>query len=303
MGTWTVCYTYQHCLAINISADFVHLHRFQSDHDYDEISYLNDEAGIYNLERAAVKEAEAQGRNVKVPTGMRGEEDEVDIGYSLYRNLCSDPDKIRKHLDSGVLAQLFAKYQTKLPEKAVGGYHKDGYKFILLGACAMSLGCHIPHSTMSLIRRHYKSVGLMRDALTQMEKALNSRIGFKDGEPYDFGSLGLHDTMAKGGPPKADRIYPHMLNVEAPGQLIPAKVMREMSQQLRKEMDQPVENKYGYDVCGGCGAKDGMGGASLLACGKCKKRKYCGTECQKKHWKLHKQVCEAPTGGKENQVL
>ena len=64
-----------------------------------------------------------------------------------------------------------------------------------------------------------------------------------------------------------------------------------------------AEGKHSIDACGGCGAKKGEDDAALLACGKCKKRQYCGKECQAKHWKLHKKVCEAPNGGKENAQL
>jgi hypothetical protein len=43
--------------------------------------------------------------------------------------------------------------------------------------------------------------------------------------------------------------------------------------------------------CSGCGAAQREDGRQLLICGKCKKDKYCSTECQKKAWKSHKRDC------------
>ena len=45
------------------------------------------------------------------------------------------------------------------------------------------------------------------------------------------------------------------------------------------------------DVCGSCGLEKADGDADLLVCGKCKKRCYCSTECQKSHWNEHKKDC------------
>jgi len=41
----------------------------------------------------------------------------------------------------------------------------------------------------------------------------------------------------------------------------------------------------GHLMCAQCGL-DGT-----VRCGECKAVKYCGTECQRKHWKIHKEVC------------
>ncbi|KAF2213895.1 hypothetical protein CERZMDRAFT_95923 [Cercospora zeae-maydis SCOH1-5] len=53
--------------------------------------------------------------------------------------------------------------------------------------------------------------------------------------------------------------------------------------------------KHGDEVCGNCGAETRADGSPLLTCGKCKKRRYCSTDCQKKEWKSHKKVCTAST--------
>jgi hypothetical protein len=46
--------------------------------------------------------------------------------------------------------------------------------------------------------------------------------------------------------------------------------------------------KLGTDSCTACG---GPGNPKLLACGRCKRTKYCSSACSKAHWKKHKQTC------------
>ncbi|KAG9192651.1 hypothetical protein G6011_11385 [Alternaria panax] len=55
--------------------------------------------------------------------------------------------------------------------------------------------------------------------------------------------------------------------------------------ELRAQLNKP-------DECGGCDVSSRLKDEALLACGKCKNHKYCSTLCQKKHWKIHKKVCE-----------
>lgn len=52
--------------------------------------------------------------------------------------------------------------------------------------------------------------------------------------------------------------------------------------------------KYGNKVCGNCGAETKADGSALLTCGKCKERRYCSADCQKKEWSDHKKACVAP---------
>ena len=68
------------------------------------------------------------------------------------------------------------------------------------------------------MRRHYKDVGLMRDAKKQMEKALDEDTGYVNGKPWNFGSLGLKETLESGQTaPKEDRLHPTQINVQEPG--------------------------------------------------------------------------------------
>ena len=58
--------------------------------------------------------------------------------------------------------------------------------------------------------------------------------------------------------------------------------------------------------CANCGAQEGSVDGSPVhkTCGRCQIPYYCGTGCQKKHWKSgHKQVCIAPEDRKASQQL
>lgn len=46
----------------------------------------------------------------------------------------------------------------------------------------------------------------------------------------------------------------------------------------------------GPSSCSHCG-KQAQEGAALLRCSACKQTRYCGAECQKAAWKLHKKTC------------
>ena len=46
------------------------------------------------------------------------------------------------------------------------------------------------------------------------------------------------------------------------------------------------------DVCANCGKKEGEGNnIKLKRCLACKEAQYCGSQCQKEHWKKHKKEC------------
>ena len=73
----------------------------------------------------------------------------------------------------------------------------------------------------------------------------------------------------------------------------------------------PPKKKKGGGVasirdCANCGAQEGSVDGSPVhkTCGRCQIPYYCGTGCQKKHWKSgHKQVCIAPEDRKASQQL
>jgi hypothetical protein len=293
------------------------LNRFQSDQDLDMVSDLSGEAGLYSkkLQQEALKRAKAANPGA---FKAKGEEEDSEpeitealktakaanpelfkddeeknhpaIMLSIYADECDDVELVRKHMDDGALAKLVATYQKKASKLGPDIEFQDPrYQLMLIGACAMTLGCRLPIGFRAYLKKMYKSAGLMRDAVKQMETVLkDGPDGFKDGEPYEFDSP---------VPREEDRLYPGsmLMNVQAPFGLPP--LSGEAIQSIRDKM---AESKHGDGACGGCGAKEGKEGTDLLLCSKCKKRSYCSKECQKGHWKLHKKVCKAPEAGKEN---
>lgn len=51
------------------------------------------------------------------------------------------------------------------------------------------------------------------------------------------------------------------------------------------------EGKYGATACGGCGKESDREGKEMARCAACSARRYCGKDCQKTHWKVHKKMC------------
>lgn len=312
---------------------------FQSDHDYDRVGQLSGDAGVYKLEKEDVDAAISQGKKVKMvsdldrnnepetkelesaynKTAMKnakalhkagklvGEIETVSVHYVIYARVCSNPERIRKHLDTGVLARMLKDAEKKLKENYSGEYDSNGYEFVLLGACGMSIGCELSPSIVTMMKKRYKNVGLMRDAKTQMEAALDEDTGYVNGNPWDFGSLGLKETMESGKfAAKEDRINGFQINVPEPGANAPVSPTHASLNLAEKMMMLNVkeENKYGPDQCGQCGAKEGKAGGKLLQCSRCKMRKYCSKECSTEHWKYHKLLCKtyAESGRKPRQA-
>ena len=201
---------------------------------------------------------------------------------------------------------MLSKYETKLLSDEEPEFNREsGYIFMLLGACAMSLGCTIPMRFRTTMQKVFMCVGMPADGIKQLDKALNGPIAYKNGEAYHFDSLGLIDTMNsmkmenKENMTPSPSPSPKFINVHGPGTMFynPPMGSKKGLNELKAAF---AEEKYGQDVCGGCGAKEGKDGADLLYCAKCKSRKYCGKDCQAEHWKFHKTVCKVSSSGKEN---
>ena len=275
---------------------------FESDHDFDSISYMYDPAGLEALEgkakeRAAQKKSQSKQAGATKPAGTdksaSASEGEDRCTLSLFSGHCDDVDLVRDHLDSGALGKLIGHYKAAMDEKSqylktaglsdhdevMGEDARDRavYDFVLLGACAMSLGCKIPSDYKELMIKLYRTTQFQRDARGQLQVALGDGPNrYKDGVAHQFAGLG----ELPGDREREDRIYPNgrLINVWAPFGML---------------RDTRVEKReYPAGVCGGCGAKDRLDGEPLLSCGKCKTKKYCGRVCQQAHFKQHKRVCK-----------
>lgn len=257
---------------------------FQSDHDFDMISELDEEADLHMLMEDDIAKAKANG-------DMDAEE---NFYYSMY---CpSHPEVVRKYLDSGVLASLIGKKKAEMlgPPSEWGFLRDPCYAYVLLGACAMTLGCTIPSDCLNLLKKVYTEGGLMPGALGQMRKALYGPDGFSNGVAYDFESKDIIETAnsKEDNNPMSIGGF-RLLNVMGPGGLFNTGMGNSSTSAIIKELR---EQHFKSDLCGGCGIRTQASGDALVQCSKCKARKYCGRECQKKHWKVHKKVCDPISG-------
>ena len=261
---------------------------FQSDHDLDAIYGLDDAAGLTALEGKAKDRAKKRAGEAATG-GKKSLPADEKPNLSVYAGHCDDIELVREHLDSGAMLKLIDHVKAKV-DKANGyeaAYAK--YELVLAGACAMSLGCKLPADFKSTLIKDYRSVGLMRDAIFQMQVALGEGSGaYQEGAPFDFRCNGLLKAANEGVSADSDRLYPggggggiQMLNVSAPFGMI-----------QKPEHRRAPNKQYPSDVCGGCGSKNRKDGKPLLVCGHCKTTKYCGRVCQQARFKQHKQVCQ-----------
>ncbi|KAF2448579.1 hypothetical protein P171DRAFT_461372 [Karstenula rhodostoma CBS 690.94] len=254
---------------------------FQSDHDFDMVSDMGAEAGLDKLEEEAVAKANADG--------------DADAEEHVYFSLLhpTHPDIVRQHLDSGVLVDLIKEKKAAMlaPPSKWSFLQDPCYAYVLLGACAMGLGCSLPAEYLIMLKMVYTEGGLMPGALKQMRKALFGPDGFTNGVPYDFESKSLIETANS----MSDEDYkPNPfgyvgMNVIGPGGLFNTGMGDSSTSAVIKELRAQHAKP---DACGGCGATAQANSSALMQCGKCKVRRYCSAACQKKHWKVHKKVCD-----------
>lgn len=127
-----------------------------------------------------------------------------------------------------------------------------------------------------------------------MHKALYGPQGYKNGKPYDFESKDLLETansMDRENDSSNKSGFIGM-NVLSPGGLFDTGLGNSWSSTVVKEL---CEKHNKPDACATCGVGEAEAGKSLLLCSRCKDRKYFSPASQKKHWKIHKKLCEPAT--------
>lgn len=246
-------------------------------------------------------------------------EEKRQLNYSVYAEFCSDVTVVREHLDAGPLTKMLEDKERKMLSADTAaanspGRAGPGYDFVLLVACAMSLGCTIPQHAKDLVRKVYECVGLMDKAWASMAFALNGsdKIDYikpyEDGTPYDF-SFGLFpldlstallmtDLVAQNDTPNSTATV--SVNKPSPGTNAATIKSTEPLEELREAF---AKSRSNANVCGGCGEIKGKDGTNLLECGGCRKHRYCSKACQKHHWKVsHKEFCKMAAQAEEQNV-
>ncbi|KAH9880133.1 hypothetical protein J1614_002159, partial [Plenodomus biglobosus] len=237
---------------------------FQSDHDFDMLGEMSYEAGLDKLQEDAQALARAQGQS---------EEDVEQIYYSLYGDCCSDPELVRAHLDSGVLVDMIAKKEAKMLEIPSGLedcmleylLSDPCYAYVLLGACAMSLGCQLSTEYIAMLKKVYTEAGFMPDALSQLEAALFGPDRYENGKRYDFESKTILET-ANAMPAKkkgSTALGYTLMNVPSPGGIFNNGASDSRTSLIMKELRDKYHNA---NACGGCGNKSSAGDKELLLC-------------------------------------
>lgn len=116
---------------------------FESDHDFIQINYMSRDAGLEALEGKAKKRYQKE-HPIKAAKDKKRGIDDMPL-LTIYAKYSYAVDPVRKHLDSGALLKLIEQKKAAMNDKSdklTASYAL--YDFILLGACAMTLGCKLP---------------------------------------------------------------------------------------------------------------------------------------------------------------
>ncbi|RPA79985.1 hypothetical protein BJ508DRAFT_377369 [Ascobolus immersus RN42] len=128
-------------------------------------------------------------------------------------------------------------------------------------------------------------------AKTRLQEALASRASDKTGPKMFMMGGGMGGI---GGFPGMGGLSANLANLNLGGSPFPVPSGSQATVQKEKgRSSRMVEHiRVGDEpkgICGSCGRPDDK----LLRCGRCRAIWYCGRECQRSHWKAHKQVCVA----------
>lgn len=183
---------------------------FQSETQFDLISDASHEAGLGDLEKVVLSRQRAQkaaesgqpadisnddanlttsGEDAK-PSSHNDDDcwqvcRDNGIYFSIWSAECSDIPFVREYLNNGALFELVQKTAAKVQDE--WGLYNTGYQLLLIGACAMTLGCKLPTFLRNFMHKNYRSVGFRNAAIEQLRKALSDGPDeYKEGEPYEF---------------------------------------------------------------------------------------------------------------------
>lgn len=107
------------------------------------------------------------------------------IYFLIFGADCSDTPLVREHLGNGALFELIQKKAARVQDG--WDFYSTGYQLMLIGACAMTLGCKLPTFLRNYMAKNYRSVGFQNAAIEQLRKApSDGPDGYKESEPYDF---------------------------------------------------------------------------------------------------------------------
>ncbi|KAK5736233.1 hypothetical protein LTR17_007573 [Elasticomyces elasticus] len=275
------------------------------------LQWFEDHTVLMNLD----DEANVRDLMSRLHTPLLQQEPKAETNrYSLYREYCYGEERseiMRRYLDSGVLKLLTDKYLEMLKK---GEQHPKGFRIghilVLLAAGALSRGATLPIELGNALPKLLKDPNVHPKPLArkQMQKALQEYV---QGTPYDFGNetMGEASIKASKGLRKTklkttfvgvfEQVTIVSFEGESPninnqvGDIIASIGPPENTGIGYASWDfkaAGIPNCWRYDVCGGCGKK-ASATVVLSSCGRCKERKYCSKECQKKNFKMHKMVC------------
>jgi hypothetical protein len=261
---------------------------FENDAALRAVAYLDELAGVDKLKPIA---------------SAIGEK----ITYSVYAKQCSTPEaaeKVRKHLDSGVLHKLAAKMVANyFNPLAVDDYTCFGYVPVILGACAMSHGCHTLYTAKGyfvwfstykeMLVGIFETAPLMDAAKEQMKKVLTGPDGFEPGSAIDF----AHFARPPNHSPCDDKDACIAVLIGGTPAGYEAKYRPASGGLGVQGPCTKADMYYSEDkkLCGGC---EMYHGKSLL-CSRCKDQVYCSKACQRKDFGRHKAVCRTPEDAKK----
>jgi len=265
--------------------------------EYDEVQAFDAVLGLREL-RAKVNGKFDIGQGSSGSPNSLSINAEFNLGYHSI-------EIVRKYLESGALRRLLERDLNKERSWSADQSHK----YITLLACCITLGVdlsifgsheRVAKQAVGAIIQQARELAPYQQrselALQQVVDAFNREC--ETGVPYDFGNrtmFELHCAPKLSGPNTKTRVtaYPSFKFVEV--------VTGSMTQPLiigpTDHADSKYENYrvYPVNVCAYCGSSEARGGErALMGCGRCRDRKYCSKDCQKKHWKVHKIICTIP---------